>query len=77
MRDVYIVEALRFGDRESHSYIVGVFNSKEVAEYAAKVEECWRGGKYECQVDKFEIVSRPNKKKANFYKQCVTGVVSE
>lgn len=47
---VYIVEALRYGDREKHSYIAGVFDNVEAANNAAKAEEVWRAGKYECVV---------------------------
>ena len=47
---MYIVEALRFGDREKHSYVVGVYSNKELAEDAAEFETDWRGGKYECVI---------------------------
>ena len=50
MQIIYIVEALRFGDRESHSYFVGVFDDKARACRAAIAEELWRGGKYECVI---------------------------
>jgi len=47
---VYIVTAYRWGDRETHSYVVGVFDDKELSILAAKTEKEWRGGKYDCEV---------------------------
>jgi len=53
--NMYIVEALRWGDRELHSYIVGVYSKIEYAEEAAEAEADWRGGKYECVVTECEL----------------------
>ena len=47
---VYTVRACRWGDRELHSYVVGVYSKKHSALKAAEIEEEWRGGKYECEV---------------------------
>lgn len=47
---VYTVHAYRWGDRELHSYTVGVYPKKHAALKAAEVEASWRGGKYECEV---------------------------
>lgn len=47
---VYTVHAYRWGDRELHSYSVGVYSKKHAALDAAKTEENYRGGKYECEV---------------------------
>lgn len=53
---MYIVEALRWGDRENHSYVVGVFSTLENAKLAALAEEMWRGGnKYECIIDWYDV----------------------
>jgi len=40
MKDVFVVEALRWGDREDHTYVVGVFDNLHDA-----------GGKYECFIN--------------------------
>lgn len=74
--DVYVVEALRYGDREAHSYIVGVFSCPDMARQAGKIEEVWRAGKYECQVSKIQISHKPNKKKAAYYSECTEGAVA-
>lgn len=47
---VYIVEALRGGDRESHSYVVGVWADFDAAKKVADDHAAYRGGKYVCQV---------------------------
>ena len=46
----YIVQAFRWGDREGHSYFVGTYSNKVRAFNMAKLEEEYRGGKYECEV---------------------------
>jgi len=52
---VYVVEALRWGDRENHSYVVGVYSDFSLAKSAADAHSEYRGGKYECQVHQSEI----------------------
>ena len=52
---VYIVTAYRWGDREEHSYVVGVFDNKENSIKEAKLETEWRGGKYTCEVRSMEL----------------------
>lgn len=47
---LYTVHAYRFGDRDSHQYMVGVFGKKSVALKEAGTEEAYRGGKYSCEV---------------------------
>ena len=43
---IYIVEMLRWGDRECHSYVIGAFSTAEKAREAGLAEEVWRAGKY-------------------------------
>lgn len=52
---VYTVHAYRYGNRELHSYSVGVFSTERLALVAAETEEDFRGGKYECEVIEWEI----------------------
>lgn len=47
---VYVVNALRWGQRGNHSYLVGVYSKKHAANQAAEAEENYRGGKYGCEV---------------------------
>lgn len=46
----YIVEALRWGDREDHSYVLGLYSDLERAKRAAEEHTEYRGGKYQCLV---------------------------
>jgi hypothetical protein len=54
-RLIYVVTAYRFGDRESHSYVVGAFDNEVTAITQARLERDWRGGKYECEVRSMEL----------------------
>lgn len=57
MVNVYVTIAYRWGDHQGHSYIVGVYETKERAKLAGEVEETWRGRKYECEVQEFPLDS--------------------
>jgi len=50
---IYTVHAYRWGDRECHSYTVGVYTMRTKALASAKREKEQRGGKYECEVLSF------------------------
>jgi len=52
---VYVTEMLRWGDREKHSYVIGVFSTREAAELAGDVEVTWRAQKYEFCVTEFDL----------------------
>ena len=39
---VYIAQMLRWGDSETHHYILGVFSNKEDAELVCDMEKSWR-----------------------------------
>lgn len=45
----------RWGDREKHSYVLGVFDSLGLAEDCMSVDADYRGGKYEGEILKMEI----------------------
>jgi len=47
---IYTVVAYRYGDREKHSYVVGVYTRDFKAIKAADVEMDYRGGKYNVEV---------------------------
>ena len=52
---VYTVIAYRYGNREAHSYPVGVYPTAVDALKAAEIEENYRGGKYECEVTEWTL----------------------
>jgi hypothetical protein len=43
---LYVVTMYRWGDREKHSYVLGVFSKKHRAIQEGDAETEWRGGKY-------------------------------
>lgn len=47
---VFSVRACRWGDAETHSYIVGIYEKEQSALDCAEEEENFRGGKYECEI---------------------------
>lgn len=52
---LYIVKMNRWGDPENHSYVIGVFSTKELAEQSGQDEEQYRGGKYEAWIKECEL----------------------
>ena len=70
--NLYTTQMLRWGDTESHHYIVGVFSDKEKAIYVGEVEAAWRGGKYEYMIEEVEldVSSLIDDDKELWYKEC-------
>lgn len=54
-RIVYVVTMYRFGDREKHSYVTGVYSKKQGAINAGEMEEVIRGGKYKPDITEWII----------------------
>lgn len=52
---IYVVTAYKWGDRENHSYTCGVFGLKDSAIKCAEMQADYRGGKYSCHVEEFEL----------------------
>lgn len=70
-KPLFVATAYRWGERENHSYVVGVFSTKERAEYAADVEYTWRGcGKYECKIDEVSL-DEINAEADAYHKSCI------
>lgn len=57
--EVFYVEALRWGSRENHSYVVGVFGSIERACREAVDHTTYRGGKYYAAVYQTRVDGDP------------------
>lgn len=47
---LYTVEMLRWGDEESHHYIIGVYDNLVKAQDAGQTEKMYRGCKYEYRI---------------------------
>jgi len=54
-KTMFVIQAYRYGDKEKHSYVVGIFDSIEKAIKASEAENQFRGGKYECEIYEFEL----------------------
>jgi hypothetical protein len=54
-KEMYVVTMYRYGDREKHSYVLGVYSTSELAWAHGVTEVAWRGGKYEPEVLKCEV----------------------
>jgi hypothetical protein len=52
---IYTVQAYKYGQRDGHSYIVGVYTRKHAALKAADAEEVYRGNKYTCEICEAEL----------------------
>ncbi len=52
---VFVTTMYRGGDREKHSYVLGVWSSKELATQHGQNEAAWRGGKYDPEVTEWVI----------------------
>ena len=73
---LYVVEMLRWGDRERHSYVIGVFTTRELAVIAGEAEVSWRAGKYEYDINEYQLDFIPEKKLEN-YKQTKENLVHD
>lgn len=64
-KTVWVVVAYRWGERENHSYTLGVFTKKAQAIKCAESHTEYRGGKYGCAVE--QCVLDAYKEDANDY----------
>ena len=51
-KEIYVVIAYRWGDRANYSYTLGAFDTKDAAVKCAESHVNFRGGKYDCVVEK-------------------------
>ena len=52
---VYMVTMYRYGDKESHSYPLGVWSDPEIAKMNGNTEVLWRGRKYYFEIVGYEL----------------------
>jgi len=69
MTTLYIVEALRYGDRELHSYVAGVFSTMELASKFVKIHDSYRGGKYDCTIQQV-ILDHIDQDELTYFTEC-------
>jgi len=66
---LYVLEALKYGDREKDSYVVGVYTTEKEARYNGDIEVEWRSGKYLCEIKKVWIDKKPLLEKVLTYEE--------
>lgn len=69
MKNVYIVQMN--GIAGKHSYIEGVYSSRQDAEFAGDVEQSWRGAKYKAEIIEMELDAPTSIKKLEYHQSCV------
>jgi hypothetical protein len=52
---VFVTTMYRYGDKDSHSYVLGVWSNEKLAWAAGNTESFWRGGKYMPEVTEWTI----------------------
>lgn len=52
---VYVVTMYRYGNHESHSYVLGAWSKKAKAQDEGVQEEEHRGGKYKPEITEWEV----------------------
>jgi len=58
LNKVYVVTMYRWGDRENHSYVLGVYSTEKKAKIAGEAERVERGGnKYYPECLEFDLNS--------------------
>jgi hypothetical protein len=54
-QEIFIVEMLRWGRRDLHSYVHGVYSTETLAREVAEVAEQDRGGKYDAEITSMRL----------------------
>ena len=68
---IYITEMIRWGDNETHHYIIGAFTIRDNAVKAGEIEKTWRGGKYDYQIVEMKIDDDIIGDKLAYYERCL------
>lgn len=68
----HVVTMQRWGDSETHNYVIGVFTNYWDAHHAGEVERAWRGGKYDALITPMVLDAEVDKQKEGWYKECTT-----
>jgi len=53
--EVFVVIMRRWGDKEKHSYVIGVYTDLKIAMEQGVLERIYRGCKYEPEIKKIEL----------------------
>ena len=67
---IYVVEMLRWGNRELHSYVIGAFSTREDADLAGDAEVTWRAQKYDYVINEVDL-DYIDPEKIAYHNQCI------
>lgn len=68
--NVYVVTMRRWGDCETHNYVLGVYSNYADAVHYGDVEKIWRAGKYEPHIV-YKTLDEPlAEEQIQNYKEC-------
>ena len=68
---IYILEMLRWGEDDTHHYIVGAYTTEQAAILAGEIEKSWRGGKYEPNIVYIPINATADKAKYDYHMKVI------
>ena len=64
---IFVLEMLRWGEDDTHHYIVGAYSTHEIAQAAGEIEKSWRGGKYEYNIVYVPVNAAAEKTKYEYH----------
>lgn len=70
---VYVAEMQRWGDSETHHYILGVYSTYEQAFLVCDAEKSWRACKYEPNVLEYDLdqLAADWQEKLKYHHDCI------
>ena len=67
---IYVVEMLRWGDDETHHYVLGAYTTLAKAKLSGNAEKSWRAGKYDYRIVYVNLDQEPDFNIMGYHKEC-------
>jgi hypothetical protein len=67
---IYIVEMMRWGENDTHHYILGAYTNYHKAKFIGNAEKSWRGGKYEYKITAVKLDESPDPSNMGYHTHC-------
>ena len=75
---LYVTEMLRWGESDSHHYVLGVYSTHNLAAFAGEVEKTWRGGtKYDYRVVPVKLNAAVGQEQLDYHLSCIPEKLNE
>lgn len=68
---LFVTEMLRWGESDSHHYVLGVYSTHNLAVFAGEVEKSWRGGKYDYRVVEVKLNAAVGPEQLEYHTSCM------